>query len=127
MVVGWEEAETVFITRTVEYWVAEEVVAPGVEVETKTAALAAVLEGEATAVLTTSAAVATELSDEDEEAAEAAGAVLSVEDVAKLALAVVEASELTVTSFTITTSPSTLVTLISTVVVPNPLEFSKKL
>ena len=45
----------------------------------------------------------------------------------KLLDAVVEAPLLTVTLLTITTSPSTLVILTSTVVVPKPLEFSKKL
>ena len=45
----------------------------------------------------------------------------------KLLLAVTEVSLLIVTPLTITTSPSTLVTLISTVVVPKPSEFSKKL
>jgi len=46
---------------------------------------------------------------------------------AKLLFAVTDDPELIPTSFTITTSPSELVTLTSTVVVPNPLEFSKKL
>ncbi len=41
--------------------------------------------------------------------------------------AVIEVSLLISTLFTITTSPSKLVTFISTVVVPNPLGFSKKL
>jgi hypothetical protein len=57
-------------------------------------------------------------------AAAGAGAEL---DVPKLLAAVTDSPLLTGTSFTITTSPFTLVTLTSTVVVPNPLEFSKKL
>jgi len=48
-------------------------------------------------------------------------------EVPKLLDAVTDSPLTTATSFTITTSPFTLVTLISTVVVPNPLEFSKKL
>jgi hypothetical protein len=57
-------------------------------------------------------------------AAAGAGAEL---EVPKLLAAVADSPLLTGTSFTITTSPFTLVTLTSTVVVPNPLEFSKKL
>ena len=52
---------------------------------------------------------------------------VTVPDESKLLDASVEAPLLTVTSLIITTSPSTLVILTSTVVVPNPLEFSKKL
>jgi hypothetical protein len=48
-----------------------------------------------------------------------------VPDEPKLLDAVVEPSLVTVTLFTMTTSPSTLVTLTSTVVVPKPIEFSK--
>lgn len=51
----------------------------------------------------------------------------TVPDEPKLLDASVEVPPLTVTSLTITTSPSTLVILTSTIVVPNPLEFSKKL
>lgn len=56
----------------------------------------------------------------------AAGADAELE-VPKLLDAVTDSPLTTATSFTITTSPFTLVTLTSTVVVPNPLEFSKKL
>jgi hypothetical protein len=45
----------------------------------------------------------------------------------KLPEAVVVLSLVTATSLTITTSPSTLVILTSTVDVPKPLEFSKKI
>jgi hypothetical protein len=64
----------------------------------------------------------------EEGAATTAGAGVDAEDeVPKLLDAVTDSPLLTDTSFTITTSPFTLVTLTSTVVVPNPLEFSKKL
>jgi hypothetical protein len=49
------------------------------------------------------------------------------EEVPKLVAAVVLAPETTETPLTVTTLPSVLVTLTSTVVVPKPAEFSKKL
>jgi hypothetical protein len=61
-----------------------------------------------------------------DEAATELEAVVFPED-PKLLSAVTEDPALVATFFTITTSPSELVTLISTVAVPNPLEFSKKL
>jgi len=67
----------------------------------------------------------------DEDAAwvdeEAATDELALLEVPKFELAVTLAPLLTSTSLTMTTLPSVLVTLTSTVVVPNPLEFSKKL
>jgi hypothetical protein len=56
-----------------------------------------------------------------------AAGVDAEDEVPKLLDAVTDSPLLTGTSFTITTSTFTLVTLTSTVVVPNPLEFSKKL
>jgi hypothetical protein len=64
---------------------------------------------------------------EEDATAAAATAVAGVPEEGKLALAVTTRSGLTSTLLTITTSPSILVTFTSTVVVPNPLEFSKKL
>lgn len=71
-------------------------------------------------------------SDEEEEEVDKAltdeeVAATALEPEPKLLLAVTEAPLLTFTSFTITTSPSVLVTLISTVVVPKPEDCSKKL
>jgi hypothetical protein len=64
---------------------------------------------------------------EDGAATIAAAEVDAELEVPKLLDAVTDSPLTTATSFTITTSPFTLVTLMSTVVVPNPLEFSKKL
>jgi hypothetical protein len=61
----------------------------------------------------------------DETAAELEAAVLP--DEAKLLSAVTDDPAPTSTFFTITSSPSELVTLMSIVFAPNPLEFSKKL
>jgi len=64
---------------------------------------------------------------EDDAAAIGAAGVDAEIKLPKLLDAVTDSPLTTATSFTITTSPFTLVTLTSTVVVPNPLEFSKKL
>lgn len=69
--------------------------------------------------------MATATSDVDTGEDFAAAVVLP--DDAKLPDAVTDAPLLTSTLFTITTSPSTLVTFTSTVGVPKPEEFSKKL
>ena len=66
------------------------------------------------------------LREDDAAAIRAAGVDAEIK-LPKLLDAVTDSPLTTATSFTITTSPFTLVTLISTVVVPNPLEFSKKL
>lgn len=66
---------------------------------------------------------------EEDAAAGAAAAVVPVldDEEPKLLLAVAETPELTSTLSIVTTSPSMLVILTSTVVVPNPLDCSKKL
>lgn len=76
---------------------------------------------------TTTRVLDVELGSEDvvEETPEAAEATAPEES--KLLEAVVEAPLLTSTLSIMTISPSTLVIFTSTVVVPNPLEFSKKL
>lgn len=68
-----------------------------------------------------------EILDDVLEETMAADVDVTVPEEPKLLDAVVEAPLLTSTLFTITISPSTLVIFTSTVVVPNPLEFSKKL
>lgn len=72
---------------------------------------------------------ATTIDDEDEATiVVTADAEVTLDpDDPKLLDAVVDAPLLILTSLTITTSPLSLVTLISTVVVPKPAEFSKKL
>ena len=68
-----------------------------------------------------------EADDVEEETTAAAEEVTVPDEEPKLLEAVVEAPLLILTSLTMTMSPSTLVILTSTVVVPVPLEISKKL
>jgi hypothetical protein len=65
-------------------------------------------------------------SSDDDGVGDSTGATVDPDE-AKLPDAVTEPPLLTSTLLTITTSPSMLVTLTSTVVVPKPIEFSKKL
>jgi len=80
-----------------------------------------------TALETTAGVVEVGLAVVLEEETTAATVDATVADEPKLLDAVVEAPLLIPTLFTITISPSVLVIFTSTVVVPNPLEFSKKL
>lgn len=104
-------------------------VAAGVEtatIEVEEGARVATDEEEgATTGTTAEEEAATATAATDDTAAEFEVAV--VPEDGKLLAAVTEAPELIPTLFTVTTSPSELVTRTFTVVVPNPLAFSKKL